>query len=76
MGGASGIIAFLSSKQNRIKTKGKIRGVKESLFLPAIEKTTLPIKKAENPDPLDLIDKRMIDEGSLTSVNYYNKGKK
>ena len=33
----------------------------------------IPVQKAGNPDPLDLEDNKMVSEGSMYGVNYYNE---
>jgi len=33
----------------------------------------LPVQKAGNPDPMDLEDNKMVSEGSMYGVNYYNE---
>ncbi|MBH0171474.1 hypothetical protein [Fictibacillus sp. 18YEL24] len=75
LGVATAVAVFLSNKQNRIKTKGKMRDMRRAITTPSIEKNHLPINKAGNPDPLDVEDNKMVDEGSMYSVNYYNKKK-
>lgn len=47
------------------KMKGKI--------MPSTQQTVLPVAKAGNPDPLDLEDNKMVSEGSMYGVNYYNE---
>lgn len=33
----------------------------------------VPVQKAGNPDPMDLEDNKMVSEGSMYGVNYYNE---
>ena len=33
----------------------------------------IPVQKAGNPDPMDLEDNKMVSEGSMYGVNYYNE---
>ncbi|MGE6631636.1 hypothetical protein [Bacillus sp. NPDC077027] len=32
-------------------------------------------EKAGNPDPLDIPDNKMVDEGALTSIHYFNENR-
>ncbi len=62
-GVAAGVV-FLSKSENREKVKkefGKLVAEKDSAY----------VKKLGKPGTVD--DAKMVDEGALTSVQYYNK---
>lgn len=72
IGAAAGIM--LTSKENR----NKIHNLSEKLkykwksFRSNELSNKLPIKKGGNPDPMNVEDNKMVSEGALTSVTYYN----
>nr|WP_239587442.1 hypothetical protein [Bacillus pakistanensis] len=65
---------MLTSKENR----NKIHNLSEKLkykwksFRSNELSNKLPIKKGGNPDPMNVEDNKMVSEGALTSVTYYN----
>lgn len=72
---AAGAYAYFRKKENRDKaviafnnTKSKINSYMESQKHNRSELT-----KAGHPDPLDIPDNKMVDEGAMTSVQYYNE---
>lgn len=72
---AAGAYAYFSKKENRDKaviafnnTKSKINSYMESQKHNRSELT-----KAGHPDPHDIPDNKMVDEGAMTSVQYYNE---
>jgi hypothetical protein len=75
IGLGTGALVWLSFKPNRIKTKMKIKDMKRRVRPHPIENTQLPINKAGNPDPRDIDDNKMVEEGAMYSVNYYNDKK-
>ncbi|MDR7071312.1 hypothetical protein [Fictibacillus barbaricus] len=75
IGLGTGALFWLSFKPNRIKTKMKLKDMKRKVRPHAIEATQLPINKAGHPDPMDVDDNKMVDEGAMYSVNYYNDKK-
>jgi hypothetical protein len=75
IGLGTGALVWLSFKPNRIKTKMKFKDMKRKIRPQAIDRTQLPINKAGHPDPLDVGDNKMVDEGAMYSVNYYNDKK-
>lgn len=42
-------------------------------LVPLKKKKRLPIEKGGYPDPLDVEDNKMVSEGSMYSVNYFNE---
>lgn len=65
---------WLSSKPNRIKAQSSLRELKHKLKPSPFHKSeTLPIKKGGIPHPHDIEDNKMVDEGALYSVRFYNE---
>ncbi|MBS4206496.1 hypothetical protein [Bacillus sp. FJAT-50079] len=77
--GVAGIVGakYFSNQENRDKAidmyesmKGKVRNIwgddQQSVHEQMME-------KAGNPDPYDVEDSKMVDEGAMYSVDYYNK---
>lgn len=72
---AAGAYAYFSKKENRDKamvafnnTKTKVNSYMESQKHNRSDLTTVG-----NPDPRDIPDNNMVEEGALTSVQYYNE---
>ncbi|WP_277584717.1 hypothetical protein [Psychrobacillus antarcticus] len=72
---AAGAYAYFSKKENRDKalvafnnTKSKVNAYIDSQNHQKSDLTT-----AGHPDPHDIPDNNMVDEGALTSVQYYNE---
>jgi len=72
---AAGAYAYFSKKENREKalvafnnTKTKVNSYLESQKLNKTETT-----KTGHSDPNDTEDNNMVDEGAMTSVQYYNE---
>lgn len=72
---AAGAYAYFRKKENRDKalvafnnTKTKVNSFLESQKLNKEDMT-----KAGHSDPVDTKDNNMVDEGSMTSVQYYNE---
>lgn len=72
---AAGAYAYFSKKENRDKaivafnnTKSKVNAYIDSQKHEKSQFTT-----AGHPDPHDLQDNKMVDEGAMTSVQYYNE---
>lgn len=66
--GAAGLtvgVAYLSKKENRQKLKTQL------------DHMISKIRKSSNVEelgkPIDIADARMVDEGAMTSVQYYNE---
>ncbi|KIY21493.1 MULTISPECIES: hypothetical protein [Mesobacillus] len=57
--------------ENKAKLSEVATQLKDKV-LPA-KSAVLPVEKAGNPDPLDLEDNKMVSEGAMYGVNYYNE---
>lgn len=80
---AAGAYAYFRKKENRDKaiiafnnTKAKVNS-----FIEAQKHNHSDLTSAGHPDPQNIPDNKMVDEGAMTSVQYYNeevqdKGKK
>jgi hypothetical protein len=66
----AGLLAY---KPNREKMVSYSKKFKNKIVPLKYRKTDLPIEKAGNPDPKDIEDNKMVDEGAVYSVDYYNK---
>ncbi|TFI46128.1 hypothetical protein E4O93_19490 [Diaphorobacter sp. DS2] len=65
-------ILLLASKNNRNKVQSpavKMKGMLPDRFL----NDTVPTEKLGHPDPHNIEDNKMVDEGAMYSVNYYNE---
>ncbi|CAM4054089.1 hypothetical protein D1970_10220 [Mesobacillus zeae] len=72
--GAAAIWMAMKPKENINKIKQLTTNAKEKVMSMKSGKTTvLPVQKAGNPDPLDVEDNKMVSEGSMYGVNYYNE---
>ncbi|RBW69524.1 hypothetical protein [Bacillus taeanensis] len=74
--GAVGASVLLKDKDKRAKVKETIMKGKDKLmdFRNQNEKS-LPIEKAGKPDPQNIRDNKMVSEGSVYPVQYYNEHK-
>ena len=71
--GASASI-WLSSKSNRVKLENLLRDWKRMIRPSSyVKNKSLPIEKGGNPHPYDLEDNKMVSEGAMYSVNFYNE---
>ncbi|CAH0147099.1 hypothetical protein SRABI96_00614 [Peribacillus sp. Bi96] len=71
-------VSFLSTKTNRGKVKGIWFNAKDKAmsFLNRRASELDPvIEKAGHPDPYDHEDNKMVDEGAMYGVHYYNQAK-
>ncbi|MGE7759974.1 hypothetical protein [Peribacillus sp. NPDC097895] len=71
-------VSFLSTKTNRGKVKGIWSNAKDKAmsFLNRRTSELDPvIEKAGHPDPYDHEDNKMVDEGAMYGVHYYNQTK-
>lgn len=57
--------------ENKTKLTEMATQLKDKL-MPA-KTTVIPVQKAGNPDPLDVEDNKMVSEGAMYGVNYYNE---
>ncbi|KQL34971.1 MULTISPECIES: hypothetical protein [Bacillaceae] len=71
---AAGAYAYFSKKENRDKaivafnnTKAKVNS-----FIDAQKHNRSDLTVAGHPDPHNTPDSKMVDEGAMTSVQYYN----
>lgn len=69
--------SFLSSKKNRHRVKDVYTKVRDKWITRAdgsVDKADFDlIEKAGHPDPHDIGDNKMVDEGAMYSVEYYNE---
>lgn len=70
--GAAGAAALWIAMKPEYRTKlsNMTSQVKEKL---SGKQELVPVQKAGNPDPLDVEDNKMVSEGSMYGVNYYNE---
>ena len=68
---------LLKDKSNLDKVKGFVRSIKKAISYESSTKklASFPIHKAGHPDPLDIEDNKMVSEGSMFPVQYYNEKK-
>ncbi|WP_053361572.1 hypothetical protein [Bacillus sp. FJAT-27251] len=72
--GAAAAWVAMNPKDNINKVKDVTAGLKEKLTPARFkEEDVVPVVKAGNPDPLDVEDNKMVSEGSMYGVNYYNE---
>ncbi|MBM7652652.1 hypothetical protein [Neobacillus cucumis] len=71
--GASAVL-WLRHKTNRIKAETLLREWKRKIFPTVYQKSEqLPIHKGGHPHPHDIEDNKMVDEGAMYSVQFYNE---
>ncbi|WP_375089079.1 hypothetical protein ACDZ29_25200 [Peribacillus sp. RS7] len=71
-------VSFLSNKTNRVKVKGIWSNAKDktlSFWNRKASELDPVIEKAGHPDPYDHEDNKMVDEGAMYGVHYYNNAK-
>ncbi|WP_108671532.1 hypothetical protein [Peribacillus acanthi] len=68
-------VSYLSRKTNRDKTFALFTTLKNKYFRKNDGPVTTQqlIQKGGHPDPHDIEDNKMVDEGAMYSVHYYNK---
>lgn len=72
--GAAAVWMALNPKQNVNKVKNMTASIKDKITPTKFKETdVVPVMKAGNPDPLDLEDNKMVSEGSMYGVDYYNE---
>ncbi|WP_019412468.1 hypothetical protein [Paenisporosarcina sp. TG20] len=71
---AAGAYAYFSKQDNREKAKVAFNNTKTKVnsYLDSHKKDA-EMTKVGHPHPQDIEDNTMVDEGALTSVQYYNK---
>ncbi|AOH55213.1 hypothetical protein ABE28_012710 [Peribacillus muralis] len=71
-------VSFLSTKANRGKVKDIWNSTKDktmSFLNRKCSELDPMIEKAGHPDPYDHEDNKMVDEGAMYGVHYYNNAK-
>jgi len=63
-------VAYLSRSKNREKVKGQLRGMAERLNSSSSDHISY---EKELGKPSNIEDSKMVGEGALTSVQYYNE---
>ncbi|MBM7650116.1 hypothetical protein JOC78_003100 [Bacillus ectoiniformans] len=72
--GASAAAWWLSKDENRTKFDSFMKQAKKKLNSNATpSKEEFPVLKAGHPDPEDVEDNKMVEEGSQFGVKYYNE---
>jgi hypothetical protein len=57
--------------ENKTKLTNMAAQMKDKLM--PTKTHVIPVEKAGNPDPHDVEDNKMVSEGSMYGVNYYNE---
>ena len=71
--GASAVL-WLRNKPNRVKMETFLRDWKRKILPTVYQKSEqLPIDKGGHPHPHDIADNKMVDEGAMYSVQFYNE---
>lgn len=68
-----GSVLWMVSKPGRSSLKDYYQLIKNKFT--AEKNKGLPIKKAGQPDPMDIEDNKMVSEGSQYGVHYFNETK-
>ncbi|MFD0049600.1 hypothetical protein ACFVHQ_09765 [Actinomycetes bacterium NPDC127524] len=74
--GIAGGVSLLLSKSSRGKAVSFYKDIKDkAVSLWSRQQPPVPdvLQKSGHPDPYDTDDNKMVDEGALYSVNYYNE---
>jgi len=70
-------VSYLSTRNNREKAIRAFQTLKEKTMQLWSKRAPGPeiplLEKAGHPDPYDIGDNRMVEEGALFSVKYYNQ---
>ncbi|PKR84131.1 hypothetical protein [Heyndrickxia camelliae] len=68
-------ISYLSSKNNREKTRVMLQNakVKTDSWLTKLKHKRSPLTKVGHSDPYDFEDHQMLSEGAMYGVDYYNQ---
>ncbi|MGM7724514.1 hypothetical protein [Metabacillus sp. Hm71] len=76
VGMGTSLVLWVSSKPNRIKLENTFRELKRKIKPSAIDKCdNLPVEKGGHPDPQDIEDNKMVSEGAMYSVKFYDEKK-
>lgn len=72
---AAAAFAFLRKPENREKAKTEFNNLKTKVnsYMDSSTASKSTYGTAGNPDPQDVDDNKMVDEGAMTSVQYYNE---
>ena len=57
--------------ENKDKLTNMATQIKEKIMPSKTD--VIPVQKAGNPDPMDVEDNKMVSEGAMYGVNYYNE---
>nr|WP_071458533.1 hypothetical protein [Bacillus mediterraneensis] len=73
--GAAAVWMAMKPKENVEKLKKVATNAKDKVMTMKSrgKEDVLPVQKAGNPDPHDVEDNKMVSEGSMYGVNYYNE---
>lgn len=71
---AAGAYAYFSKQENRDKALVAFNNTKTKVnsYLDSQKTNKMEMTKAGHSDPHDIDDNNMVDEGAMTSVQYYN----
>lgn len=71
---AAGAYAYFSKKENREKAVVAFNNTKSKVnaYIDSQKHQRSDLTMTGHPDPYDTPDNNMVDEGALTSVQYYN----
>lgn len=72
---AAGAYAYFSKKENRDKAIGAFNNTKSKVnaYIDSQKHQQSEFTSAGHPDPHNTQDNKMVDEGAMTSVQYYNE---
>lgn len=72
---AAGAYAYFSKKENRDKAVVAFNNtkVKVNSYIESQKYNRTDLTETGHPDPHDIPDNNMVDEGAMTSVQYYNE---
>ncbi|MBA9027007.1 MULTISPECIES: hypothetical protein [Bacillaceae] len=67
------LVSTKNSREKLVHACSKIKTKTLNYWKKQPSEVVLLLEKAGHPNPYDIGDSRMIDEGSLTGIQYYNK---
>lgn len=72
---AAGAYAYFSKQENRDKAMVAFSNTKTKInsFLESQKLNKMDMTNEGHPDPHDVADNKMVNEGAMTSVQYYNE---
>lgn len=71
MGVGAAALWMAMKPENKEKLTNMATKVKEKIMPSKTD--VVPVQKAGNPDPMDVEDNKMVSEGAMYGVNYYNE---